>query len=66
MPFPLAREARIASSTFCVMRGRPIGFPCFVPFSRALARPAKMRSCGQDALLNDRALELGEHAKHLK
>jgi len=44
IPLPLASEARIASSIFGSTRARPIGLPLLVPFSRALAMPALMRS----------------------
>src|SRR5580700_9928786 len=40
MPLPAARDARIASSTFALVRARPIGLPLFVTVLRALAIPA--------------------------
>jgi hypothetical protein len=59
MPLPLASAARIAASLVASILARPIGLPLLVPFSR----PGDTRG---DALLNDRALELGEHPEHLE
>ena len=43
-PLPLASAARIAASVVASILARPIGFPLLVPFSRALASPAWIRS----------------------
>jgi hypothetical protein len=44
MPLPLASAERIAASLRGSILARPIGLPLLVPFSRALASPACMRS----------------------
>src|SRR6516162_3005136 len=44
MPLPFASAARIAASFVTSILARPIGFPLLVPFSRALASPAWIRS----------------------
>ena len=44
IPLPLASAERIAASFVAAIRARPIGLPLVVPWSRALASPAWMRS----------------------
>ena len=40
MPWPSTKIDLILASVFCLIRGRPIGLPDFVPFSCARLRPA--------------------------
>jgi hypothetical protein len=44
MPVPAASAARTAASRSADSLGRPKAFPLLVPFARALAMPAAMRS----------------------
>jgi hypothetical protein len=56
---PWSRSSRICRARDSSITGRPNGRPDFVPVCLAFAMPALMRSWIS-------ALELGEHAEHLK